>query len=525
MSSAVVLPRLDEAEQPEPSRANRRVCATDRGNGCEPRPVSRASQGPSNRSRSTPTRAASRPSSRPANRAATGREADRIKSARSGWASPAAAVSTFWRSGPLPLPLAGLAAGLWAALTGLVVTVVLTLFVWIFAAGESASDTAMRVGTDIWLAAHGTPFVVGDGVWTLLPWAWVVFPSFALWAAGRWVAHRGAVAYPKSLVVASASVAVAYATVALMAALFGTVSGASAMPVRAALHAGALAFVVAGVAMAWRANLGREGFQRAWTLVRPAVAGLAVLTMGAAVALLASLILSHAGTATLLDQVQPGFVGGAALLIAWLGYLPAALMWALSYSVGTGVTVAGATVTPTSSLDSTVEMLGLHLLPTTAQPWWMIGALTPIAAGVVLSRIAGTAASKRDWLLARAAALAVLLIAVDLWWAISVGRIGGGRLDVLGPPPMVIAVLAAGVAVGVLLEVVGTRIRRWWSGRHVVDVTDRTRGSGGAGEPSDLTDADGSVSAADVDPADSEPGEPAGSPPPSPGDGPDEPST
>ncbi|MCB0922692.1 MAG: hypothetical protein KDC08_12880, partial [Actinobacteria bacterium] len=118
--------------------------------------MSRASQGPANRGRTT--------RSRPVNRSAGGREADRIKATRAGWASPTSAVTSFWRSGPLPAPVAGVAAGLWAALTGLVITVVLTLLVWIFAAGESASDTAMRVGSDIWLVAHGTPFAVGAGV-------------------------------------------------------------------------------------------------------------------------------------------------------------------------------------------------------------------------------------------------------------------------------------------------------------------------------------------------------------------------
>jgi hypothetical protein len=190
--------------------------------------------------------------------------------------------------------------------------------------------------------------------------------------------------------------------------------------------------------------------------------------------------------------------------------------------------VSGTTVSPTFALESPVEMLGLHLLPTTVQPWWLVGALTPIAAGVVLSRIAGPAASRRDWLLARAAAVAVLLIAVDLWWAISVGRIGGGRLDLLGPPPTVIAVLAGGVVLGILLEVAGSRAHRWWSARHVVDVTDRARGadtgSGDPGEPSAAQSSDGEPSAGQVDPA-GEPGDSAGSVPPSPGDGPDERST
>lgn len=372
------------------------------------------------------------------------------------------------------MPVAGLAAGLWAALTGLVITVVLSLVVWIFAAGESASNTAMRIGTDIWLVAHGTPFVVGSGVVSLLPWAWIVFPTATLWAAGRWVAHRAAVAYPKSAVVAAASMAAGYAIVALLAAIFGTVSGASAMPSRALLHGGLVAFVVSLASMAWRARLGIAVIERSWRLVRPAAGALAVLTIGACMVLAGALIASHGSVSSSLSELRPGLFGGAALLITWLGYLPAALMWSLSYVVGTGVTIAGAAVTPLAPIDAQVDLLGLQMLPVTAQPWLLVGPVIPVAAGVVLSRLAGPASSTRDWLLTRGASVAVTLMAIDLWWAISVGRLGAGRLDLIGPAPTVIAVLIGGVVFGILLEVVGSWILRSWRGRHVIDLTERT---------------------------------------------------
>jgi hypothetical protein len=66
----------------------------------------------------------------------------------------------------------------------------------------------------------------------------------------------------------------------------------------------------------------------------------------------------------------------------------------------------------------------------------------------------------------------VVLIAVDLWWAISVGRFGAGRLELMGPPPVVIAVLAAGVVLGVLLELTGTWGWQHWHNRKVIDLTD-----------------------------------------------------
>lgn len=431
--------------------------------------MSRTSQGPANRA--GPGR------SRPLNRSGGAREADRIKDARGGWASPAAAVTTFWRSGPLPAPLAGVAAGLWAALTGLVVTVVFTLIVWIFAAGDSASNTAMRVGADVWLVGHGTPFSVGGAKWSLMPWAWVVLPSLLLWAAGRWVAHRAAIAHPRTLLTAAGSLAGAYAVVGLLAALFGTMSGAGPMPVRAFVHTGVVAFVVSGAAMAWRARMGRAWLDRGWRLARPAVGAIATLVAGASVTLALALIASHDLLSMVLSDIQPGFVGGVALLAAWLGYFPAALMWALSYATGAGVVIAGVPVTPGAPLEQSIGLVGLHLLPTTAQPWWMVGVLIPVAAGVVLTALAGSAANWRQWLISRAVSLAVVLIAVDLWWVISVGRLGAGRLDLIGPSPVVIVVVMLGALLGIAADLGIRRGWAWWRHRRVIDLTDEPAAS------------------------------------------------
>ena len=81
-------------------------------------PVSHTSRGPANRNRS-----------RPGNRGTVGREGDHIKASREGWARPLTAPRTVWRTGPLPIPVVGLAGGLWAAIVGVVLTVVLTLVV------------------------------------------------------------------------------------------------------------------------------------------------------------------------------------------------------------------------------------------------------------------------------------------------------------------------------------------------------------------------------------------------------------
>jgi hypothetical protein len=87
----------------------------------------------------------------------------------------------------------------------------------------------------------------------------------------------------------------------------------------------------------------------------------------------------------------------------------------------------------------------------------------------------------------RLAALALVLICLDVWWVISVGRIGSGRLEVLGPPPIVIAVLTGAVAGGILLDLAGTWVWRRWGHRRIIDLTDRRR----AAQQQQSSEADG----------------------------------
>lgn len=205
--------------------------------------------------------------------------------------------------------------------------------------------------------------------------------------------------------------------------------------------------------------------QRAWQMARPAVGALAVLTIGACVAFVAALVGGFSAVSATLATIQPGLIGGIALLIGWLGYLPATLFWALSYVIGAGITVAGGTVSPLAPLPAPIEMLGLNLLPTTAQPWWLVGLLIPISAGVILTRLAGPAGSRREWVVTRAVALAVVLLAVDLWWFISVGRLGEGRLELLGPSPLAVPILMAAMLLGIAGDVLLRWGWRWWRAR------------------------------------------------------------
>ena len=62
-------------------------------------------------------------------------------------------------------------------------------------------------------------------------------------------------------------------------------------------------------------------------------------------------------------------------------------MWALSYVTGAGVAVAGDRHPLPDRCPR--DLLGVQLLPTTEQPWWLVGTLIPIGAAS-LSRLPGS---------------------------------------------------------------------------------------------------------------------------------------
>lgn len=406
---------------------------------------------------------------------------------RSGWAAPSVTVPQGWRTGPLSLPVTAVLAGVWAAVVGLVLTVIPTLIIWIFAAGQSSSGTAIRVGVDVWLVANGVPLVAANTGWTLLPTAWVVLPACCLWAAGRWVAHRAAVADLRSVAIASSLTAAGYAAVALLAGLFATLTAAAPHLGWAVLRTGVLAFAVAGLAQVYTARLARPWWARTWDRLQFGLGAFGVLAAGSLVLLILVGLASSGHVVGQMSYLDPGLVGAVALFMIWLGYLPAIVLWVLSYGLGAGIRLGSETITPWAGGTAPMPNLpGLSLLPTTDHVWFLAVWVIPLAAGVILARgVARSAPGDRQTMIRRGVvALAVVGVAAGFWWWIATGDLGSGRMSYIGPTIWVVPVLVGGVGLGALLWVATVVGRRHWRRRATIDLSDRA-------EPAAPTDASG----------------------------------
>lgn len=379
-----------------------------------------------------------------------------------------------------------------AVVLGLGPLLALSLLSWAAAGSVGSSGTAVQAAVEIWLAAQRTPLHLPTGEFTLAPLGLTVVLAWLLYRTGRRAATStgatGAEQLGQSALVAAA-VTASYALLAAAVAIAcfagfagfsgtGTDGVAVASPGQALLGAGTLALFASGTGVltatsAFRTLLAKVPVEVGCVLRSTAVA-LAVLTAGAG-ATIAGGVVTHfnAGQAAL-QELHGGAVGGALLTLVGLVYLPTAVVWAVAYLLGPGFAVG---------TDSAVALGGTHLgalpglpfftaLPGYGPaPTWMyalyaVPALAGAAAGVLAVRRCPYPAD-HTWVLGAGLATGVATGGVvGVAAGLARGALADGRLALLGPDPLEVALAAAAeVAVAaVVAGVVTTGVLRWRRG-------------------------------------------------------------
>ncbi len=351
---------------------------------------------------------------------------------------------------------------------GLAVITVPVLVGWIAAphAGLSLLNVLRAVAV-LWLAGHHVGFALhGAGRIGMLPLGLAAVPGAMLWRAGRWVVRSGQVRRLRHVGYAALALAVPYAAL----------TGALAVASRSALASASLPqALVCGLLLALVAGgLGAARAIAPWSQLvrllpereRSLLLGLAgtLATFAAAGALLAGLALAvHLREYAILERsLAPGVVGAALLLLLQVGYLPNAIVWAISFTLGPGFAFGNSTVVaPTGSALSRLPAFPmLAALPPgvhAAMPGWLaplVLALPYLAGGLgglLLVRTAPTLTIEAAplWGLACGAVAGCVL---GLLAAFSGGPLGSGRLAAVGPSAWQVTVVAA-LEVGVATAV------------------------------------------------------------------------
>ncbi|WIB26206.1 DUF6350 family protein [Curtobacterium sp. MCSS17_015] len=203
--------------------------------------------------------------------------------------------------------------------------------------------------------------------------------------------------------------------------------------------------LVGRVPAVWRAVVGFG--LRAGTVATACVVAVAGVLVGFA------LLGSFAEVITLYERSHAGVVGGIALTVGQLAFVPDLVAWATAWLVGPGFAIGtGSTVSPIgTTLGPLPAVPLLGALPTSGHTFGLVWILVPVVAGFVaggllrprLVRTLGPADSALYRALGGVATGLVAGVLTGLVAGLASGSVGPGRLAAVGPDALVVGAFAA----------------------------------------------------------------------------------
>lgn len=212
--------------------------------------------------------------------------------------------------------------------------------------------------------------------------------------------------------------------------------------------------------------------------LRAGLGTVATVTAAGALLTAAALLLGYGPVIALYESVQAGVLGGVALTVAQLAFLPTLVLWTSAWLVGPGFAVgAGSTVSPIAvSLGPLPAVPVLGALPSEPSPLGFLTLLMPVlaafAAGIVvrprlvrgLDAAAVEGGARQLWTLGSGVLTAVIAgSAMGFLAFVAAGAAGPGRLAVVGPDPVAVGLwMLAETLVGASLGLLagGARLPR-----------------------------------------------------------------
>jgi hypothetical protein len=189
------------------------------------------------------------------------------------------------------------------------------------------------------------------------------------------------------------------------------------------------------------------------TALRGGAASAAAVLTVAALAVVLSLIVNYAQIITLYENLHTEALGGVALTIAQILFLPNLVIWAAAYLVGPGFAIgANSSVSPLGTSVGPIPSIPvLGALPQGDFVFAFVGLVVPILAGFLVGALLSGSLAERIRSTARLAWMAGAGLGTGivggailgiLAWA-SAGSIGPGRLQSVGPDPVMVGLIAA----------------------------------------------------------------------------------
>ncbi|MFI9814872.1 cell division protein PerM [Saccharothrix variisporea] len=302
-----------------------------------------------------------------------------------------------------------------------------------------------------WLVAHHVPLRFDGGQLGVLPLLPTVLLMLLASRAAAGAADRLGLFEPLQARGVVISIASAHAvTGGMIAFLMGDDGVVRATPAVAFFGCAAVSGVAAVAGVAQRCGLVEVVFERIDPVarhgLRAGAMALFALTACGALLLAFGLAVSWPVTSSLFDQAGGTLGTGLGIWLMCLGYLPNAVVGALSYVTGAGFSIGSATVGPIEFTGGPVPAVPLlAAMPEQQSPLLPLVLVLPGATGVLVGYALRAAAGTP-----RARVRAVLVAAVTagvgtlVLAAVSGGSLGGGAFNPVTIPAGLLAVLTIG---------------------------------------------------------------------------------
>ncbi|HYH77256.1 MAG TPA: DUF6350 family protein [Arthrobacter sp.] len=401
---------------------------------------------------------------------------------------------------PMPLWLQGAIETAQAAVISALAVIAPIVAVWATAGfQDSTFDTLARLAGQAWLLIHGVPLELaeigsgaagsaGTGMLTLVPLGLTLVPFLLAWRAGRRLARAS---YTDQLWQALLGSWVVYAAFGAAtgfvcrspdvvinlwyAMLVPLIPYALGMVIGARREAGSWSRLIGVDAVAWISHTSQHSRWAGSYLASAAKAGFVALASALALAcvLLAADLLIHWNlVVAVYEALDAGALGGAALTIAQLGYLPNLAVFALAWASGSGFAMGvGSQVGPLGTATGPLPSIPVFAaIPAGSLEYGFVALVVPVLAGVLAGWWFLREGENHfdEWLSIKVharwftatvstLALGVLvgavagLLSAGLAW-LARGSAGLGRLTDIGPDPLWTSVwVAAEVGIGVVI--------------------------------------------------------------------------
>lgn len=380
------------------------------------------------------------------------------------------------RAPAMPWLAAGLAGGALCALAGWLLVTAPVALAWLTSPVGSLAG-ALKLGTQVWLLAHGAGATLDKLQVTLVPLGLSLVLAVMILGVAGWAARQAQLTYPDDDLApevrrritgrVTLAVSVSYASAVTLVSFLTSSPQQTARALAGAVLVSALAAAV-GAARAVHWQPGTDW--PTWVRLVPRSMGAALLTLvvASAAVLVTALVRSAARITSLTNALGADALGQFALLVAQLAYLPNVMLWCGSWLLGAGFTLGDSSVV--SPMWTQVGVLPAIPLTgavpdTSSGRWinlgWMAGG---VLAGAAAAWVAGRSRRVRfdeQALVGGVAGVAAGLV-FTLVALVSRGDLGSSRLTGLGPRPLELAVMAPtslGIA-GLLFGLVLGLIRR-----------------------------------------------------------------